>query len=137
MFPKDSSILIVEDMKTTRLYVKQSLRTLGFKTFAEAADGAEAWDKINLMAGGGTPFQLVISDWNMPKMTGFELLKKVRGMPKIAGTPFLLLTAEAEKHQVVQAIQAKVSDYLIKPFSDEQLEEKIKNIWNSIQKKAA
>src|SRR5262249_50726540 len=88
----------------------------------DAPDGEDAWDKIQRALSEKNPFQLIISDWNMPKMKGVDVLTRVRALPQIASTPFILLTAEAERDQVAVAIQPVVSGYLLKPFTKEQLQ---------------
>lgn len=123
MFANDTRILVVDDMSTMRKLVAKSLRDLNFTTIADAVDGEDAWKKVQDALAAKAPFQLIISDWNMPKMKGIDLLGKVRGLPSIAGTPFVLLTAEAERDQVAAALQAGVSGYLLKPFTKEQLQE--------------
>lgn len=118
MFKLDSNILIVDDMMTMRKIVKQTCAKLGFKNFTEAQDGVDAWNKIS---SAPVPFDFIISDWNMPNCTGLELLKKVRADAKLKSVPFLLVTAEAEKTQILEAMKAGVSGYVVKPFSSDAL----------------
>lgn len=122
MFDKNTKVLIVDDMLTMRKIVSKILRELGFSSITEAQDGAEAWEKAK-----GGEFGLIISDWNMPNCTGLEFLKKVRSDQKIAGTPFLLVTAEAEQHQVAEAIKSGVDQYVVKPFSSDGLRSKLES----------
>ncbi len=124
MLDRDSKILSVDDFSTMRRIVKNILRQLGYSNVDEAPNGADA-----LMAMKGKKYDLVISDWNMPVKTGIELLKDVRADPKLKETPFLMVTAEAEKQQVVEAVQAGVSSYILKPFTAKVLEEKLKQIF--------
>jgi two-component system, chemotaxis family, chemotaxis protein CheY len=115
MFNTASRILIVDDMLTIRKITKKTLNELHFKKIEEASTGAEAWQIISKEP----PFDLIICDWNMPKMTGLELLQKIRSTPEIAETPFILLTAESDMAQVKTAIQAGVDDYILKPFTSD------------------
>lgn len=123
MFDPKSRILIVDDMLTMRKIVKKNLTEFGFSDIQEAADGNLAWAALQ---ASNPPIQLIISDWNMPNCSGLELLKKVRADAKYAKVPFLMLTAEAEAHQVKEALAAGVSNYVIKPFTPDALKQKIK-----------
>ena len=116
-------ILIVDDFATMRRILKNILKQLGFKNLLEADDGTTAMENLEK-----NDIDLVISDWNMPKMTGLELLKWVRGNKKYAKTPFLMVTAEAQKQNVIEAVQAGVSNYIVKPFTAEAISEKLKKI---------
>lgn len=122
MFDVKTKVLVVDDMLTMRKIVTKILRDLGFTDISEAYDGADAWDK----AQTGN-FGLIISDWNMPNCTGLEFLKKVRADDKLAKTPFLLVTAEAEGHQVAEAIRSGVDQYVVKPFSQDGLKVKLES----------
>jgi two-component system chemotaxis response regulator CheY len=121
MFPKTSNILVVDDMKTVRKLVTMALKEAGFQNVVEATNGSEAWTLI----GQKTKFDLIISDWNMPEMTGLDLLKKVRSTPECSDVPFIMLTAESESQQVLAAVQAKVNNYIVKPFTPTQILEKM------------
>lgn len=129
MFPPDTRILIVDDMPTIRDLVKGQLKAIGFKTIVEAADGEQAMQLVISNAAAGTPIQLVVSDWNMPKMTGLEFLKQIRASTEWANLPFVLLTSESERDQVTEAILAGVSQYVVKPFAAKVFEEKLKGVW--------
>ncbi len=121
MIAKDTPILIVDDMATMRRIIANALRDLGFHQITEAADGEEAWKQIQAAHKAKKRFEIVISDWNMPKLKGLDLLEKIRAMPHIAGTVFVMLTAESQREQIANAMQAGVSGYLLKPFTKEQL----------------
>lgn len=123
---KSINILIVDDFSTMRRILKNILRQLGYSSIAEADDGSTAVDALK---AGGTTFGLIISDWNMPKMTGIELLKYVRQTEEIKDTPFLMVTAEAQQDNIMEAVKAKVSNYIVKPFTAETLGEKIDKIF--------
>ena len=122
MFDVKTKVLVVDDMLTMRKIVSKILKDLGFTDISEAQDGKEAWEKVQ--SGG---YGLIISDWNMPNCTGLEFLKKVRADAKLAKTPFLLVTAEAEGHQVAEAIKSGVDQYVVKPFSKDGLKTKLES----------
>lgn len=134
MFPATTKILVVDDMPTIRDLVKSQLRALNLKNVVEAGDGAAALALIENAASVGHPIELVISDWNMPKMTGLELLRQLRASDEFANLPFILLTSESERDQVTEAILAGVSQYIVKPFAAKSFEDKVKAVWAKIQK---
>lgn len=120
---KDMNILVVDDFSTMRRIIKNLLHDLGYAKVSEADDGNTA---LPMLKGGG--FDFLISDWNMPGMSGLELLKQVRADDKLKKMPVLMLTAEAKREQIVEAAQAGVSGYVIKPFTAVTLKEKIDKI---------
>ncbi|OAQ21303.1 chemotaxis response regulator CheY [Thermosulfurimonas dismutans] len=120
----DMKILVVDDFATMRKIIKNILGQLGFKNIIEADDGTTAWEILQK-----EPVDLIISDWNMPKMSGLELLKKVRGDDKLKDTPFLMVTAEAQKENIIEAAKYRVSQYIVKPFTPETLKEKLEKIF--------
>ncbi len=119
------TILIVDDFATMRRIVKNILTQLGFKNFIEADDGSVAWEILQKQH-----VDFIVSDWNMPKMPGIDLLKKVRADDRFKDLPFLMVTAEAQKENIVEAVKAKVSNYIVKPFTPELLSEKIEKIFS-------
>ncbi len=129
MFPPDTRILVIDDMPTIRDLVKNQLKNMGFKYILEAGDGEAGLTTLVKSLGANSPIELVICDWNMPKLTGLELLKQVRGMPDWADLPFILLTSESERDQVTEAILAGVSQYMVKPFAPKTFEDKLKTAW--------
>ena len=130
MFPPNTKVLVVDDMLTMRKLVSRCLKDLGFTDITEADDGETAWPLLEAGTKGTSPaFQLVVSDWNMPKLTGLALLKKVRAHEAMKNLPFLFVTAEAEKHQIIEAIQAGVSNYITKPFTPATMKEKLAAVW--------
>jgi len=129
MFALDTKILVIDDMPTIRELVRNTLKCMGFKNITEASDGEEGWQVLNQSAASGARFQLVISDWNMPKLTGLDLLKEVRGTDEWKQLPFVLLTSESERDQVTEAVLAGVSQYIVKPFSAKIFEDKLKAAW--------
>jgi two-component system chemotaxis response regulator CheY len=117
-------ILIVDDFSTMRRIIKNILRQLGYENIYEADDGTTA---LNVLQS--EKIQFIISDWNMPTMSGIELLKKVRASEAWKDLPFLMVTAEGQKENVIEAVRNKVSNYIVKPFTAETLKEKIDKIF--------
>ncbi len=117
-------ILIVDDYKTMIRIIRNLLKQLGFEDVDEAADGKEALDKLREKKYG-----LVISDWNMEPMTGYELLREVRGDPSLSKTPFIMVTAESKTENVVAAKKAGVNNYIVKPFNAATLTSKIDSVF--------
>ena len=117
-------VMVVDDSAVMRQIIKNNLKQLGFALISDAEDGAAGLKKL-----GEEAVDLIVSDWNMPKMTGIEFLKAVRADDKFKGTPFLMVTSEADKEKIMEAVQAGVSQYIVKPFNANQLEEKIKQIF--------
>ena len=126
--------MIVDDMATFRLMVKQTLSDLGYKNYVEAVDGAQAWTAIEEARNTKDPFGLVISDWTMPKMKGIELLKKVRAQDWGLNMPFILLTGETEKASIVEAIENRVTRYIIKPFTADSMKQNLKLAYEKVKK---
>lgn len=120
-------ILVVDDFSTMRRIIKNLLRDLGFSNTQEADDGLTALPMLQ-----STDFDFLITDWNMPGMQGIDLLKAVRADPKLASLPVLMVTAESKRDQIVEAAQAGVSGYIVKPFTAQTLEEKIGKIFERI-----
>ena len=125
---KNMKILIVDDFSTMRRIIKNLLRDLGFTNTTEADDGNSALPLLQ-----GTKFDFLITDWNMPGMTGIELLKAVRANPKLASLPVLMVTAEAKREQIVEAAQAGVNGYVVKPFTAAALKDKIEKIFERVE----
>jgi two-component system chemotaxis response regulator CheY len=121
-------ILIVDDFSTMRRIIKNLLRDLGFNNTVEADDGNTA---LPILQAGGIDF--LITDWNMPGMPGIDLLRAVRADDKLANLPVLLVTAEAKREQIVEAAQAGVNGYVVKPFTAETLKEKIEKIFERVE----
>jgi two-component system, chemotaxis family, chemotaxis protein CheY len=115
--------LVVDDVATMRRFIKQSLRELGYTQVSMAADGDAA---IALLKNGN--FDFVITDWNMPGTPGLEVLRQVRADERLAKLPVVMLTAEAKREHIVEAVQAGVSGYVVKPFSAKTLKEKIDQV---------
>jgi len=117
-------ILIVDDFSTMRRIIKNLLRDLGFTNLTEADDGNTA---LPLLQNGN--FDFLITDWNMPGMSGLELLRKVRAEERLADLPVLMVTAEAKREQIIEAAKAGVNGYVVKPFTGAALKEKIEKIF--------
>jgi len=121
-------ILIVDDFSTMRRIIKNLLRDLGFNNTEEADDGNTGLPK--LQSGN---FDFLVTDWNMPGMTGIDLLRAVRADDKLKELPVLMVTAEAKKEQIVMAAQEGVNGYIVKPFTAQTLKEKIDKIFERIE----
>ena len=125
-FNTEMKILVVDDFATMRKIIKNILGQLGFKNIIEADDGTTAWEILQKES-----VDLIISDWNMPKMSGLELLKKVRADERLKDTPFLMVTAEAQKENIIEAAKHGVSQYIVKHFTPETLKEKLQKIFGA------
>ena len=125
---KNMKILIVDDFSTMRRIIKNLLRDLGFNNTQEADDGNTA---LPMLKGGG--FDFLVTDWNMPGMTGIELLKAVRSDEELSTLPVLMVTAEQKREQIVEAAQAGVNGYIVKPFTAQTLKEKLDKIFERIE----
>ncbi len=120
---QNMKVLVVDDFPTMRRIIRNLLKEIGYENVDEAEDGDIA---LNKLQGGN--FDFIVSDWNMPNMTGLDLLKAVRAETGIKDTPFLMVTAEAAKENIVLAVEAKVNNYIVKPFTAAVLREKIDKI---------
>jgi len=125
---KNMKILIVDDFSTMRRIIKNLLRDLGYNNVQEADDGNTA---LPMLKSG--KFDFLITDWNMPGMTGIELLKAVRADEKLAKLPVLMVTAEQKREQIIEAAQAGVNGYIVKPFTAATLKEKIEKIFERVK----
>jgi two-component system chemotaxis response regulator CheY len=117
-------ILVVDDMATMRRIVKTVLKQLGFSNIVEAENGEEGLQKLR-----SDTFQFVVSDWNMPVMTGIDMLRAIRADENLKAIPVLMVTAEAQQANLVEAVQAGVSNYIVKPFTAETMQEKLGKIF--------
>jgi two-component system chemotaxis response regulator CheY len=113
-------ILVVDDYRTMIRIIRNLLKQIGYEHVDEAADGSEALTKMR-----GKRYGLIISDWNMEPMTGYEFLKEVRADPALAPTPFIMVTAESKTENVIAAKKAGVNNYIVKPFNAQTLKNKI------------
>lgn len=126
---KDLKFLVVDDFSTMRRIIKNLLHDLGYSNVTEADDGKTA---LPMLQAGS--FDFLITDWNMPGMPGLDLIKAVRADARLAKMPVLMLTAEAKRDQIIEAAQAGVNGYVIKPFTAETLKEKLDKILGSVGK---
>lgn len=117
-------ILVVDDMVTMRRIVKNILRQLGFSNIDEAENGQEALQKLR-----SDTFGCVVSDWNMPVMTGIDMLRAIKADEKLKVIPVLIVTGRAQQSNLVEAVQAGASNYIVKPFTVETMQEKLGNIF--------
>ena len=120
-------ILIVDDFSTMRRIIKNLLRDLGFTNTSEADDGLTA---LPMLESGS--FDFLVTDWNMPGMTGIDLLRKVRADDRLKHLPVLMVTAEAKRDQIIEAAQAGVNGYVVKPYTAQALKEKIEKIFERV-----
>ena len=125
MIQANMRILVVDDFQTMRRIVKGVLKELGFTNVVEADNGVRALEILR-----GEKIDFIVSDWNMPEMTGIELLKTVRATEEWKDLPFLMVTAEGKSDQVLEAVKSRVNNYVIKPFTPTTLEEKIRKIFD-------
>jgi two-component system, chemotaxis family, chemotaxis protein CheY len=121
---EDTKFLVVDDFSTMRRIVRNLLKELGFANVQEAEDGVDALNKLR-----SEPFDFVVSDWNMPNMTGIELLRAIRTDDSLKHLPVLMVTAEAKKENIIEAAKAGASGYVVKPFTAATLDEKLKKIF--------
>jgi two-component system chemotaxis response regulator CheY len=121
----DMKILVVDDFPTMRRIVKTLMRQNGYTNFVEAEDGAQGFKMLETMPD----IEFIVSDWNMPNMTGLEFLKAVRADPRFKHLPFLMVTAEAEKENIIEAVKSGVSNYIVKPFTGATLQEKLAKVF--------
>ena len=126
---EDTRFLVVDDFSTMRRIVRNLLKELGFANVQEAEDGVDALNKLR-----NTEFDFVVSDWNMPNMTGIELIRTIRADAKLKHLPVLMVTAEAKRENIIAAAQAGASGYVVKPFTAATLDEKLRKIFQNIQK---
>jgi two-component system chemotaxis response regulator CheY len=130
----DSSLrfLVVDDFSTMRRIVRNLLKELGYTNVDEAEDGAIALARLK-----AEKFDFVVSDWNMPNMTGIELLKRIRAEPSLKSLPVLMITAEARRENIIEAAQNGANGYIVKPFTAATLDEKLTKIFKVLEQKAA
>lgn len=137
MFAPETKFIVVDDFATMRKIIRKVLTELGYTNIDEADDGAKALPMIKAASTNGAPYQCIISDWNMPNMQGIDLLKACKADEKLKDTPFMLVTAEGEQKQIIEAAKAGVSDYVVKPFNAQTLKEKLLKVYNRHHAKAA
>ncbi len=120
------SILIVDDFATMRRILKNILRQIGFSNIFEADDGKTALKELKK-----NKFDMILSDWNMPEMSGLELLKAVKSDDELKDIPYIMVTAEAQKDNIVEAVKAGVNSYVVKPFTADTVAAKLKQLFDA------
>ncbi len=130
MLKSDLRFIVIDDFSTMRKIVKKNLLEMGFLNVQEAEDGQIAWDYLQKAKVEGKPFHFIVSDWNMPNMQGIELLKLCRGDDAYARTPFVMVTAEGEQKQIIEALKSGCTDYIVKPYAPNIIKEKMTKIFN-------
>lgn len=131
MVDTNMKFLVVDDFSTMRRIVRNLLKELGFTNVQEAEDGV---DGLNRLRSEGD-FDFVVTDWNMPNMTGLDMLKAIRSDPGLKHLPVLMVTAEAKRENIIEAAQAGASGYVVKPFTAGTLDEKLKKIFQTMPQK--
>ncbi|WP_148716219.1 MULTISPECIES: chemotaxis response regulator CheY [Chitinolyticbacter] len=129
MADNNMRFLVVDDFSTMRRIVRNLLKELGFSNVEEAEDGQVALHKLK-----NTTYEFVVTDWNMPNMTGIELLRAIRADAQLKHLPVLMVTAEAKKENIIEAATAGASGYIVKPFTAATLDEKLKKIFANMNK---
>lgn len=132
MFKSNTKFLIVDDFATMRKIVKKIISELGYNNAVEAVDGAEAYKLLIEHSTSKEPFEYLIVDWNMPNMSGLELLKKCRSEEAFKKIPIMFVTAEGEQSQILEAIKEGVTEYVIKPFTSEKIKEKLESSFKKL-----
>ena len=132
MFPENTRILIVDDMDTMLAMLTSYLTALGFKHIVKATDGVEALQKLKEADDGGLPINVIICDWDMPKMTGIEMLKHCQGNDKFKEIPFIFVTVEGNQKNILEAITHGVTDYIVKPYTQSLLKSKLERVLNQL-----
>ena len=132
MAQSNFKFLVVDDFATMRRIIRNLLKELGFSNVDEAEDGVSALQKLR-----NERFDFVVSDWNMPNMTGIDLLRNIRADEQLKSLPVLMVTAEAKKENIIAAAQAGASGYVVKPFTAATLDEKLKKIFQSMNREGA
>jgi two-component system chemotaxis response regulator CheY len=125
-------ILVVDDSITIRRIISNALKTVGFPETVEAVNGKDALEKL-----ASNKIDFIITDWNMPEMNGLDLIKEIRANPVYSSMPILMITTRGTERDVVDALQAKVNSYIMKPFTPQELKEKIEGILKTVQVGAA
>ncbi len=125
---KSIRVLVVDDMPSMRRIVTVMLKHAGFEDISEAENGRKAYE-ILLANQSINPFHFVVTDWNMPEMPGIELLRKIRSTEGLSSIKVLMVTAEAKQENLIEAIKAKVSNYIVKPFTQQTMEEKLNKLF--------
>ncbi len=132
MFKETTKFLVVDDFSNMRKIIKKVLSDLGYHNIVEAVDGHNAFQLMAEAAKQSEPFEFIIADWNMPNMSGLDLLKKCRTEEPFRKIPFMMVTAESEQTQILEALKVGVTEYVIKPFSAAKLKEKLESSYKKL-----
>lgn len=133
MFKPNTRFLIIDDFATMRKAIKSTLQMLGYTNVIEAVDGKNALEKLKENFENNTPIEFIFSDWTMPNMSGLELLKACKQDTTYKKIPFIMITAESEQSNIVDALKAGVSEYVVKPFNPQLLKTKIEKVYAKTQ----
>ncbi len=133
MFPPETKVLIVDDLKTIRNILSDILKKAGLTIIDQCGDGKEALKMLESAVADDDPYGLIVCDWNMPELTGIELLTKKNDSPHLKDIPFLMVTIESEREYVLKAIAMGVDDFVVKPFNEQTVIKKLTNVWNRVQ----
>lgn len=136
MIKDQLKILIVDDFDMIRALIRESLKEIGYTNLTEGEDGLDGYEKILASQKEGNPFDLIFIDWNMPRMTGIEVIEKCKADESLRQLPFIMISTEREQKSVVTALRTGASDYIVKPFSSAQIYRKISRIFESSKKPA-
>lgn len=136
MEPKQMKILLVDDFELARNLLSNALSDLGFQRIEQAENGRVAFEKLEKACADGQPFDMIFSDWHMPEVSGFELLKMCRAHEAIKRTPFVMVSAETETDSIVQALKTGATDFINKPISREALRKKLDKVQEKVAKSA-
>lgn len=137
MVGRSERVLIVDDFPMMRKALRDALIKIGFSDFTDAVDGSDAFQKLTDGVASKRPFGLVFLDWNMPKMTGIELVEQCRLLPQFAELPIIMISAERDRANVIRALKAGANDYILKPFMLDPLAEKVDRILTAKPKQKA
>ena len=132
-----AKVLIIDDFEMVRVTLRDCLRQLGYQNVEEAVDGQQGLEMLESALAANAPYSMIFADLNMPRLTGVELLVACRKNAELRKIPFVMISAEAERQYVVQALQQGAADYIIKPFSTQTLQRKIEKVTNRFKKSAA
>lgn len=137
MFSPESRFIVIDDFATMRKIIHNFLTELGFSHIDEADDGKNALPMIEMSVNNGQPYACIISDWNMTEMHGIDLLRNCKANDKLKEIPFIIVTAEGEAKQIMEASKAGASEYIVKPFNCHTLNEKLQKVYNKHFSKTA
>lgn len=135
MFPKSTKFLIIDDTKTIRTLLSEVLTDLGYKNISEADTGESGLEMMKKAHDNKDPFGFIFCDWNLPGMTGIDLLDFRNSDPRFKDVPFMIVTIESERNYVLKAVTMGVSEFIVKPFSKSTVRSKMQNVYNRLNKK--